>query len=113
VAVMYAGRIVESAPTREIFAHPRHPYTRALLDCLPAVDGPVHELTSIEGQPPDLAHLPAGCRFAPRCPLAVEACRAYPPETLVTPQHRVSCWRASELTRTPSMVTVDSVGASQ
>jgi oligopeptide/dipeptide ABC transporter ATP-binding protein len=113
VAVMYAGRIVESAPTREIFAHPRHPYTRALLDCLPAVDGPVHELVSIEGQPPDLARLPAGCRFAPRCPLAAEACRAYPPETLVTPQHRVSCWRSSELARTASMVAVDSIGASQ
>jgi oligopeptide/dipeptide ABC transporter ATP-binding protein len=92
VAVMYAGRIVETAPTREIFAHPRHPYTRALLGCLPAVDGSVHELTSIEGQPPDLARLPAGCRFAPRCPLAADACRAYPTETVVGQDHRVSCW---------------------
>ena len=113
VAVMYAGRIVESAPTREIFDHPRHPYTRALLDCLPAVDGPVHELTSIEGRPPDLARLPLGCRFAPRCPLAVDACRVYPTETLVAPEHRVSCWRADELSPLTSMATVDPVRASQ
>ena len=94
VAVMYAGRIVEMALTRDIFADPQHPYTRALLDCLPDIDGPVHELTSIEGQPPDLSRLPAGCRFAPRCALAVDACRIYPDETFVAPDHRVSCWRA-------------------
>ena len=95
VAVMYAGRIVETAPTHEIFAHPRHPYTRALLDCLPSVDGPAHELTTIEGQPPDLARLPTGCRFAPRCLHATEACGVYPDETTLTPLHRVSCWRAT------------------
>jgi oligopeptide/dipeptide ABC transporter ATP-binding protein len=112
VAVMYAGRIVECAPTREIFAQPRHPYTRALLDCLPTVDGPVHELTSIEGQPPDLARLPSGCRFAPRCPLAIDTCRSYPVESVVVPEHRVSCWRASELAHPTSAVGVDSIAAS-
>jgi oligopeptide/dipeptide ABC transporter ATP-binding protein len=99
VAVMYAGRIVETAPTREIFADPRHPYTRALLDCLPTVEGPLRELTSIEGQPPDLARLPAGCRFAPRCSFAVDACRSYPAESTVGGDHRVSCWRAMEWSR--------------
>ena len=111
VAVMYAGRIVESAPTRKIFDHPRHPYTRALLDCLPAIDGPAQELTSIEGQPPDLARLPAGCRFAPRCPLAVDACRVYPAEALLAAEHRVSCWRASELSRPTSVAAADPMGA--
>jgi len=111
VAVMYAGRIVETAPTRDIFAHPRHPYTRALLDCLPMVDGPVHELTSIEGQPPDLAHLPEGCRFASRCPLAVPACHIYPDESVVAPGHRVSCWRAADMTRPAPPVAVDPLGA--
>jgi oligopeptide/dipeptide ABC transporter ATP-binding protein len=99
VAVMYAGRIVETASTREIFANPRHPYTRALLECLPAVDGPTHDLTSIEGQPPDLANLPSGCRFAPRCPLVAEACAAYPPQSVIAADHRVHCWRAAECTR--------------
>jgi oligopeptide/dipeptide ABC transporter ATP-binding protein len=96
VAVMYAGRIVETAPTREIFANPRHPYTRALLECLPRIDGPLDDLVSIEGQPPDLAALPPGCRFAPRCSMAIDACREYPDERSVVAGHRVSCWRALE-----------------
>jgi oligopeptide/dipeptide ABC transporter ATP-binding protein len=96
VAVMYAGRIVETAPTREIFDNPRHPYTRALLKCLPRVDGPVEELISIEGQPPDLSRLPRGCRFAPRCSMAIDACREYPDERAVGAHHRVSCWRGDE-----------------
>jgi oligopeptide/dipeptide ABC transporter ATP-binding protein len=97
VAVMYAGRIVETAPTREIFANPRHPYTRALLKCLPRIDGPLDDLVSIEGQPPDLGAPPPGCRFAPRCSMAVEACREYPDERSVVEGHRVSCWRALEI----------------
>jgi len=113
VAVMYAGRIVETAPTREVFANPRHPYTRALLDCLPAVDGPMHELVSIEGQPPDLARLPAGCRFAPRCAMAVEACRVYPDERMVGPEHRASCWRADELSPAASAALADSAESSR
>jgi oligopeptide/dipeptide ABC transporter ATP-binding protein len=97
VAVMYAGRIVETGSTREIFANPRHPYTRALLRCLPRVDGPLEELVSIEGQPPDLAKLPAGCRFAPRCSMAIDACRVYPDEQSVERDHQVHCWRAADM----------------
>src|SRR6185503_9251361 len=68
VAVMYAGRIVESGTTLQVFNHPRHPYTQALLRCLPDPDRGRQPLLEIGGQPPDLASLPPGCPFAPRCP---------------------------------------------
>ena len=81
VNVMYAGRIVESAPTRDLYARPRHPYTQGLLASVPSLEGdPEAELFSIPGQPPDLAHLPPGCAFAGRCPLVVERCRGSLPE---------------------------------
>jgi peptide/nickel transport system ATP-binding protein len=69
VAVMYAGRVVETAAVREIFARPKHPYTTALLNSLPRVDSSAHRLTPIPGQPPNPAALPAGCPFQPRCAL--------------------------------------------
>ena len=75
VAVMYAGQIVESGTTRDIFTQPRHPYTIALLSCLPTLTRGREPLTTIEGQPPDLANLPPGCSFAPRCPLAQDSAR--------------------------------------
>jgi oligopeptide/dipeptide ABC transporter ATP-binding protein len=96
VAVMYAGRIVETAATAELFARPRHPYTQALLDCVPQVDGALRELRSIEGQPPNLAALPEGCRFEPRCERRIDRCRRYPDEERFDGDHRVSCWRAGE-----------------
>ncbi len=75
VAVMYAGRIVETAPARELYARPRHPYTRGLLDSVPRLDSDRRRrLVPIEGQPPDLGHLPAGCAFAPRCSRVMERC---------------------------------------
>ena len=101
VAVMYAGKVVEMATTAEIFQNPRHPYTRALLRCLPRIDGPVEELASIDGQPPELGLDLTGCRFAPRCPMAIDACREYPAERMIADQHRVSCWRGDEA-RDPS-----------
>ena len=107
VAVMYAGRVVESAPTAELFVRPRHPYTRALLRCLPRVDGPLVALESIEGQPPNLAALPPGCRFAPRCPLAAVACTRYPDEETIGPDHRVSCWRAQDLASANGVAPAD------
>jgi len=79
-AVMYAGRIIEEAPVDELFARPRHPYTRGLLNSRPRIDGDRRRpLEPIAGRPPDLAALPPGCTFEPRCPFAVGACRtAYP-----------------------------------
>jgi oligopeptide transport system ATP-binding protein len=75
VAVMYGGRIVETAPARELYADPRHPYTRGLMASVPRLDGDARRLVPIDGQPPDLAALPGGCAFAPRCAYAFEPCR--------------------------------------
>ncbi len=75
VAVMYAGQIVESAPVMEIFDHPAHPYTRALMACRPEAAQPGEPLPAIPGQVPSPGAWPEGCRFAPRCPWAAEACR--------------------------------------
>jgi oligopeptide/dipeptide ABC transporter ATP-binding protein len=94
VAVMYAGRIVEIAPRDELFANPRHPYTVALLRCVPRLDR-VGEgmLESIPGQPPNLLRIPRGCAFAPRCPLASFRCtEEVPPLMVVGEQHRAACW---------------------
>ena len=80
VAVMYAGRIVESAPARELYTRPRHPYTRGLMDSIPRLDSVSKKrLMPISGQPPDLAALPPGCAFAPRCQQAVDRCRVERP----------------------------------
>jgi oligopeptide/dipeptide ABC transporter ATP-binding protein len=95
VAVMYAGKIVEMGTTEEIFDNPAHPYTEALLRCVPRSDRLEARLVDIPGQPPDLANLPAGCSFAARCPKAMERCReAYPPEVEVSPGHVTKCWLA-------------------
>jgi oligopeptide/dipeptide ABC transporter ATP-binding protein len=95
VMVMYAGRIVEMGPIREIFDNPRHPYTKALLASIPDVnERGAQRLKSIEGQPPDLGNLPPGCPFAPRCVSAVERCRReYPPEFAIASEHAASCWQ--------------------
>lgn len=123
LAVMYAGRIVEQAPAAELFADPRHPYTRMLMAAAPTLhddgrDGDsarggfaaVRALT-VAGEPPDLANLPRGCAYAPRCPLAEEACRRETPPLTPYGQsapaaeqasgsalggRRVACWRAEE-----------------
>jgi oligopeptide/dipeptide ABC transporter ATP-binding protein len=94
VGVMYAGKIVETARTREIFKAPRHPYTVALISSVPRLDRKDERLYSIEGQPPSLLNLPPGCRFAPRCSEAMETCRQEePPEVDVGNDHTVSCWK--------------------
>ncbi|MBL7176746.1 MAG: ABC transporter ATP-binding protein [Desulfobacteraceae bacterium] len=93
VAVMYAGKIVETAGVRELFNNPNHPYTIALMKSLPNLDERVEKLYSIEGQPPELHALSSGCSFAPRCPQVREICREeYPPESVVNDGHSMSCW---------------------
>jgi oligopeptide/dipeptide ABC transporter ATP-binding protein len=93
VAVMYAGRIVEAGPVAAIFSAPAHPYTRALLESVPRLGETSDWLTPIEGQPPDLVALPPGCAFAPRCPQAMDRCRAEaPPEFAAGAAHTSRCW---------------------
>ncbi len=100
VAVMYAGKIVETAPTRELFNNPRHPYTVALMESVPRLDRKTDRLYSIKGQPPSLGNLPSGCRFHPRCPLAgpagiLERCRTEEPPLIDLGDGRQSaCWLA-------------------
>ncbi len=93
VAVMYAGKIMEKAPVREIFNSPAHPYTEALLGSVPGVDYNEERLITIEGQPPDLADLPGGCSFHPRCEKATDRCRVeLPPEFKLAENHHSRCW---------------------
>src|SRR2546422_7317919 len=93
VAVMYAGRIVEMGGTLQVFDNPSHPYTRALLRCLPDVGLKREQLGGIGGRPPDLAQLPQGCPFAPRCPERQPICdETYPPTVPVASGHVASCW---------------------
>jgi oligopeptide/dipeptide ABC transporter ATP-binding protein len=93
VAVMYGGRIVEIGPVRRIFTAPAHPYTRALLEAIPRLGARRARLTAIEGQPPDMARLPQGCAFAPRCPDVMERCRVEaPPESRLAEAHATRCW---------------------
>ena len=94
VAVMYAGRVVESAGVRDLFNNPSHPYTEALIRSVPNVDEDVDNLYSIEGQPPALDQLPTGCTFAPRCPYVFERCHEEFPEAIaVGNNHYATCWR--------------------
>jgi len=99
ILVMYAGRIVEAGPAKELFHHPHHPYTVGLLRSVPRLDEPRKDtLQSIEGLPPDLAHLPPGCSFAPRCWLADEECWQSPPELFVTdPGRTTACYHREAL----------------
>jgi peptide/nickel transport system ATP-binding protein/oligopeptide transport system ATP-binding protein len=92
VAVMYAGRVVERAPARALFEDPQHPYTLGLLGSVPRLDEDRSRLLAIEGVVPPPFALPRGCRFNPRCPFAVEACRVAPPALAeVSPGHLAAC----------------------
>ena len=94
VVVMYAGRIVEAAPARELYARPQHPYTRGLMDSIPRLDDEGRKrLVPIAGQPPDLGHLPPGCAFAPRCKYVMDRCRVERPALqLVGDRHLKACF---------------------
>jgi oligopeptide transport system ATP-binding protein len=95
VVVMYAGKVVETAPTDELFANPRHPYTLGLLDSVPRLDEQrTSMLRTIEGAPPDLVHPPAGCPFMPRCAFARAICRTMPSLDPLpgNSAHRKACW---------------------
>jgi oligopeptide/dipeptide ABC transporter ATP-binding protein len=92
VYVMYAGKVQEEAPVEDLFEHPQHPYTRALLSCIPDPEEESQNLSSIKGEMPDLLSPPAGCSFAPRCPRVHAPCLRQVPELFaIRPQHRVRC----------------------
>ncbi|MGW3460772.1 ABC transporter ATP-binding protein [Streptomyces olivaceoviridis] len=90
IAVMYAGRIVETAPVHDLYKAPAHPYTRGLLDSIPRLDHKGRQLYAIKGLPPNLTHIPPGCSFHPRCPMARDVCRTDEP-----PLYEVSETRGS------------------
>ncbi|MEU3371044.1 ABC transporter ATP-binding protein [Streptomyces sp. NPDC006660] len=93
IAVMYAGRIVEHAPVHEIYRAPAHPYTKGLLASIPRLDQKGRELYAIKGLPPNLTHIPPGCAFNPRCPMAQDICRTeVPPLFDVGPGRRSACF---------------------
>jgi oligopeptide/dipeptide ABC transporter ATP-binding protein len=93
LAVMYAGRMVESGPVTRVFNSPAHPYTEALLNAIPRMTDNRQRLTAIEGQPPNLSSLPTGCAFAPRCAMAFDRCRVEaPPTTDLGGGQTVRCW---------------------
>ncbi|MEV8034789.1 ABC transporter ATP-binding protein [Streptomyces sp. NPDC086182] len=96
IAVMYAGRIVETAPVHDIYKAPAHPYTKGLLHSIPRLDQKGQELYAIKGLPPNLMHIPPGCAFNPRCPMAQDICRSeVPPLAEVDANRRSACffWR--------------------
>jgi peptide/nickel transport system ATP-binding protein len=99
VAVMYVGRIVETAPTEELFASPRHPYTEALMSAVPKPDPRLRsERIILQGEVADPANTPSGCHFHPRCKYAQAVCREKSPlQEEIAPNHFVSCHRAAEL----------------
>lgn len=101
VNVMYAGRVIETAAATELYANPKHPYTVGLLNSVPRLDETRKEkLVPIEGLPPDLAHLPPGCSFYPRCSWRVDRCKEeYPPFKLVAENHYSACWESDRVRR--------------
>ena len=107
VGIIYAGRLVEEAPTRTLFATPRHPYTAHLVAALPRI-GDTTPKPALEGRPPNLAEPPTGCRFHPRCPLAIEKCKTeVPPLEPVGLDHRSACWRSADVPPLPHRPRTD------
>ena len=92
VAVMYAGRIVEIGAVAEIVAHPRHPYTRGLMDSIPRIGGRRQRLRQVDGAMPRLGAIPPGCPFSPRCPEVADRCRQQRPDLLPAAGTQAACW---------------------
>ncbi|TWD72401.1 peptide/nickel transport system ATP-binding protein/oligopeptide transport system ATP-binding protein [Kribbella amoyensis] len=103
VVLMYAGRVVETGPIREVYEHSAHPYTSGLMGSVPVIDGPRERLTPIQGAPPDLLALPSGCSFRPRCRYAESVCAEREPVLLAAPGrpdgHRAACHRTEHVLR--------------
>ena len=98
IAVMYAGRVMETSQVEDIYANPAHPYTRGLLESIPRIDQKGHELRAIKGLPPNLTKIPPGCEFHPRCPMAQEICvEKRPPLREVVPGRFSACHFAEEV----------------
>jgi peptide/nickel transport system ATP-binding protein len=102
VGIMYAGKLIEVAPSREIFNNPQHPYTNKLMNSFPTISGPRQELGGIPGSPPDLISPPPGCRFHPRCDVAIAGvCQTIVPELIEhTPKHLAACHLLDQETQT-------------
>jgi peptide/nickel transport system ATP-binding protein len=96
IGVMYLGRLVEVAPGREIFTHPRHPYTRMLLDAVPDLAMVGRQRKPVDGEIPNPISPPPGCTFHPRCPFAADRCRTEAPRTLVSGPAAVACHAVEE-----------------
>jgi len=112
LAVMYAGRVVEAGPVRQVFRAPMHPYTRALLNSIPRMSDKTQRLTAIDGQPPDLAALPPGCAFGPRCPSAFDRCRMTEPPAFAREDGRIArCWLAAPEAVAPEAVAAAGVAS--
>jgi oligopeptide transport system ATP-binding protein len=92
IAVMYAGKVVEYAPTTELFSTPKHPYTQGLLKSVPDPLVEQEKLFQIPGMPPDLSNLPKGCPFSPRCSRVMDKCQEFPPVKQINAQHYSACW---------------------
>lgn len=93
IAVMYAGKIIEYAPTTELFSSPHHPYTQGLLKSVPDPLNQQEKLFQIPGLPPDLTNLPVGCPFSPRCAYVTDKCKEFPPIKQINDQHFSVCWQ--------------------
>ena len=93
IGIVYAGRLVEEGPTLDVFRRPQHPYTAHLISSLPRI-GDSKKRSALPGKPPNLAEPPSGCRFHPRCPLAVDKCKSENPPLVPRETGRVACWRA-------------------
>lgn len=102
IATVYAGRIVELGNVYDTFQNPQHPYTIGLINAVPTLTTHRDHVSSIPGSPPDLIEMPTGCKFHPRCPLAIDKCVKEEPELVPTtgPEHLAACWRWMEAKRT-------------